>query len=81
MFIKMMETAVMAKIGKFSKDSLKEIARGFVISMRGSKLLMQMLLPRFQTMLTDFTPNELCYLLYAYHEVGYLPKNFASECE
>ena len=32
-------------------------------------------------MLGDFTPSELCYLMYAYHESGYLPKNFAAEIE
>jgi hypothetical protein len=32
-------------------------------------------------MLTEFTPNELCYLLYSYHEVGYVPKPFAAEIE
>ena len=32
-------------------------------------------------MLNDFTPNELCYLLYSYHEVGYVPKPFAAEIE
>lgn len=40
-----------------------------------------MLLPRFQTMLTSFTSNELCYLLYAYHESGHVPKGFAAEVE
>ena len=40
-----------------------------------------MLLPRFSNMLTEFTPNELCYLLYSYHEVGYVPKPFAAEIE
>lgn len=77
----MMENAVMSQIGKFSNESLKEIARGFVFCLRGSKLLLQMLLPRFQTMLTSFSSNELCYLLYAYHESGHIPKAFASEVE
>jgi hypothetical protein len=40
-----------------------------------------MLLPRFSNMLTEFSPNELCYLLYSYHEVGYVPKPFAAEIE
>lgn len=71
----------MSNIGKFSNTSLKEIARGFVFCLRGSKLLLQMLQPRFAQMLNEFTPNELCYLLYAYHEVGYVPKTFASEIE
>jgi len=62
----------MTNIGKFSNTSLKEIARGFVFCLRGSKLLLQMLLPRFNAMITEFTTNELCYLLYAYHEVGYV---------
>lgn len=57
----------MADIGKFSNESLKEIARGFVFCHRGSKLLLQMLQPRFALMLTEFSCNELCYLLFAYH--------------
>jgi len=32
-------------------------------------------------MLSEFSPNELCYLLFAYHEAGYVPKGFASEVE
>ncbi len=32
-------------------------------------------------MLTEFTTNELCYLLFAYHEVGHVPKLFAKEVE
>ena len=39
-FNKMMEQAVMQNLGSFSNQSLKEIARGFVFSMRGSKLLL-----------------------------------------
>lgn len=39
------------------------------------------MMPRFQTILSEFTPSELCYLLYAYHEVGYVPKPFATEIE
>jgi hypothetical protein len=42
-----MEGAVIQNIGKFNSQSLKEIAKGFVFCMRGSKLLLQMLLPRF----------------------------------
>lgn len=76
-----MEQGVLAKIGQFSTESLKEVARGFVFSMRGSKLLLQMLLPRFRTIITEFSCNELCYMLYAYHEAGYLPKQFAAEIE
>ena len=38
-------------------------------------------MPRFQNILGEFTPSELCYLLYAYHEVGYVPKPFAAEVE
>ena len=52
-----------------------------MFSMRGSKVLLKMLLPRILPILTEFTVNELCYLLYAYHEGKYLPKSFASEIE
>lgn len=80
-FIKLMEQSVMTNMGKFSNTSLKEIARGFVFCLRGSKLLLQMLLPRFTTMLPEFSCNELCYMLFAYHEAGYVPKTFAAEVE
>jgi len=39
-FTKMLEQGVMNNLGKFSNTSLKEIARGFVFCMRGSKLLL-----------------------------------------
>ena len=39
-FNKMMEQIVMQSLGQFDNTSLKEIARGFVFSMRGSKLLL-----------------------------------------
>lgn len=46
-FIKRMEQAVMMNLKDFNNTSLKEIAKGFVFCMRASKLLLQMLLPRF----------------------------------
>lgn len=76
-----MEQAIMMNIGKFSNQSLREIAQGFVFSQRGSKMLLQILQPRFKAMLTEFTTNELCYLLFSYAEVGYVPKQFAQEIE
>jgi len=38
-------------------------------------------LPRLTPILHEFSPQELCYLLYAYHKSGYLPKPFAKEIE
>lgn len=38
-FTKIMEGAVISNIGKFSTESLKEVAKGFIFCMRGSKLL------------------------------------------
>lgn len=32
-------------------------------------------------MLHEFSLNELCYMLNAYHDTNYLPKQFASEIE
>lgn len=40
-----------------------------------------MLLPRLRPLLHEFNLHELCMMLNAYHEVGYLPKQFASEVE
>ena len=80
-FFQMMEMSILKKIHLFEPQSLKEICRGFLFSMRGSKVLLKMLLPRILPILTEFTVNELCYLLYAYHEGKYLPKSFASEIE
>ena len=40
-----------------------------------------MLLPRIRPIISDFTCSELCYMLNAYHESNYLPKQFASEVE
>jgi len=38
-------------------------------------------MPRIRPILHEFTCNELCYMVNAYHECGYLPKQFASELE
>ena len=40
-----------------------------------------MLLPRLRPLINDFRPNEVCYMLHAYNEIDYVPKQFASECE
>ena len=40
-----------------------------------------MLLPRLRTIITEFTTSELAYMLYSYHEVGYLPKSLAADIE
>lgn len=80
-FSQLLEQGILNNLSSLSMEGLKEIARGFVFSMRGSKTFLQMLQPRLRPQLTDFTTNELCYMLYAYHEVGYLPKSFAKEIE
>lgn len=80
-FSNLLEQGVLANIGKFSNESLKEIARGFIFSQRGSKLLLSMILPRIRPILTEFSCSELCYMLNAYNEINYLPKQFASEIE
>lgn len=49
--------------------------------MRGSKTIHQVLLPRLQPILNEFTINELCYMLYSYHDKGHIPKTFAAEVE
>jgi hypothetical protein len=76
-FFKMLEQGILFNLDKFNTQSLKEICRGFLFSLRGSKVLLQMLMPRLQPILSEFTPSELCYLLYAFHEGKYLPKSFA----
>ena len=38
-------------------------------------------MPRLRPILQELTLNELCYMMYSYHEVGYLPKMFAAEVE
>jgi len=81
MFFTMLENGAMTNMHRFSTQSLKEICRGFLFSMRGSKQLLQVLLPRLTPILHEFSPQELCYLLYAYHKSGYLPKPFAKEIE
>ena len=80
-FIRVLEQGILTNIGKFSNQSLKEVARGFIFSMRGSKQLCSVLLPRLRTILREFTLSELCYMVFSYHEVGHLPKSFAQEVE
>ena len=80
-FSNVMEQGILQNVGELSTESLKEVARGFIFSMRGSKMIHQVLLPRLQPILREFTINELCYMLYSYHDKGYLPKLFAAEVE
>lgn len=76
-FGSVMEQGILSRIGDFSTQSLKEVARGFVFSLRGSPLLLKMLLPRLRPLLEEFNVSELCYMLYAYHQAKHLPKSFA----
>ena len=71
----------MSNLANFNEQALKELARAFVFSLRGSKLLLQMLQPRLMTILHKFSINECCYLLYSYDDVGYVPKLFAQQIE
>lgn len=80
-FTNLLEQGVLSNIAQFSNESLKEIARGFIFSQRGSKTLLSVLLPRIRPILHEFTCSELCYLLNAYHTANYLPKQLASEIE
>jgi hypothetical protein len=80
-FTRVLEQGIMKKIGEFSTQSLKEVARGFVFSLRGSKQLCSMLLPRLRMIMSEFSLSEVCFMLYSYNEVGHLPKSFAQECE
>ena len=81
LFFKMLEQGIMFNLPKFSTESLKEVCRGFLFSLRGSKLVLQMLLPRLEPILSEFTSSELCYMIFAFHEGGYLPKAFARQIE
>ena len=71
-FTKVLEQGILTNIGHLSNESLKEVARGFIFSMRGSKMLHQVLLPRLKPILPELTLNELCYMLYSYNDVGAL---------
>jgi hypothetical protein len=57
-FFQMMEMGILKKLHLFQLQSLKEICRGFLFSMRGSKVLLKMLLPRILPILTEFSVNE-----------------------
>lgn len=39
------------------------------------------MLPRLRPILAEFTLNELGYMAYSYHDIGYFPKLLASEIE
>jgi len=66
-FTSLLERGVLQNVGHLSNESLKEVARGFVFSMRGSKQLHQVMLPRLRPIMNDFTLKEVCYMLYSYH--------------
>lgn len=57
------------------------MCRAFVYSQRGSKQIFQVLMPRIQAIIHTFTSRELCYMMYGYHKVGFLPKPFAKMIE
>ena len=38
-------------------------------------------MPRIQQIIHSFTVRELCYIVYGYHKVGFLPKPFAKALE
>lgn len=80
-FFQLMEQGILKQMHLYDTQSLKEVCRGFLFSLRGSKIMLKMLLPRILPILTEFSTNELCYLLYAYHKGGYIPKSFAKEIE
>jgi hypothetical protein len=66
-FTNLLEQGVLENIGGFDSESLKEIARGFIFSQRGSKMLLSVVLPRIRPILHEFDCHELCYILHAYH--------------
>jgi hypothetical protein len=57
------------------------MCRAFIITKRGSKNLYQVMMPRLQQILDNFTCRELCYILYGYNKAGFTPKPFMGELE
>ena len=80
-FQQVLEKALLENVGRMSTQSLKEVCRGFLYSQRGSRQLHQMLLPRLRPILSAFSSNELCYMLYSFHNAKHLPKQFAKDVE
>ena len=75
------EQNVLANLENFNAQNIKEVCRAFIFSMRGSKQLHQILMPRIQQIIHAFTVRELCYMVYGFHKVGFLPKPFAKALE
>lgn len=78
---KFIEQNMLELVAEFNTENLKEMTRAFVFSKRGSKLLHQLLMPRLQLILHEFSCRELCYIIYGYHKSGFCPKPFAKELE
>ena len=77
----LLEQGILANIGSFQPDNLKEVCKAFIFSLRGSKSLLLALQPRIQTILPSLTCNELCYLLYGYFKANCLSKSLATTVE
>lgn len=75
------ERQVLVHLKDLKTENLKEISRAFIFTKRGSKELYRQLMPRVQQILHIFTPRELCYMIYGYHKVGFMPKQFAKQIE
>jgi len=75
------EQNVMANLDQCNAANIKEVCRAFVFSMRGSKQLHQVLMPRIQQVIHTFSCRELCYMVYGFHKAGFLPKPFAAALE
>ena len=76
-----MESLMLDQLEKFQARNIQEVIRGFIIPNRGSKQLFQILMPRIQQIKDTLTCKELCYILYAYHKSGFLPKPLKNDLE
>mmetsp|Transcript_10015 Transcript_10015/g.16825 ORF Transcript_10015/g.16825 Transcript_10015/m.16825 type:complete len:196 (+) Transcript_10015:995-1582(+) len=80
-FFKLIEASMVEHSSSFDHQNIKELCRAFVFSKRGSKEIHQILQPRILQLLEQFTPRELCYLVYGYSNKKLLSKSFAKALE
>jgi len=80
-FFQLCEKSVLKNFSKISPEGFKELCKGFIYPIRGSKALFEVMLPRVRQLLPQFCCNELCYILNAYHKKEVLPKDFAKDLE
>ena len=78
---KLFELEILKHITDFDASNDKEVCRAFIFSLRGSKEIYNMMLPRIMARIENYTFNEKCFFLHAFHEKGLLSKKISKDLQ